>query len=160
MGSGREEQMHKRSSMGSGDDASEPISDDEELYRSIDYINRGDCKCNEDGEFVLSSQAFRDRGMRPSVDRACLRNNNPEDSKMKPSDGVVSLVANDVRAQPIEHSSSKSSVEIEYKPTTENPAHSQIYGNPDFKFSSIRMFEKLKVRLAYLAKWRVYPTVK
>lgn len=161
MSSDCEDDMPTRSSLRSEVDASvcsESISDDEELYRSIDYISRQDCKYDDEGGFVISSQAFRDRNMRPSVDRALLRGNNPASSKIKPSDGVVSLVANEVRAQPIEHQNLKHLVDVEYKPGVDNQAHSQIFGKPDFP--SQRPFEKLKTRLAILAKWQIHPSLK
>ena len=46
----------------------------------------------------VSSAAFSDPLFRPSVDRAELIHNDPKKAQRNPSDGVVSIVARDVRS--------------------------------------------------------------
>ena len=107
------------------------VRNEEELYRSV----RGkleEYSYGPKGNLQISSEAFRDRDRKPSVDRAELRKFNPALSKLSDTDGVVSLMTADVRAIGIVKTKIQNedavvhAVDVVYDPTPENPAHSQI----------------------------------
>jgi len=143
------------------------IYDDEELYRSV----RSNLHSNtQDEEYVYDDEnrlrfrinAFRDRKKEPSIDRAKLRNFNPSSARLSPTDGIVSLIAKDVRSigdivtrtdpEDIVHA-----VDIIYDPRYEPPknlAHSRIIVKPEFFGSSSKQkksFKLLQIALARLA---------
>ncbi len=72
------------------------VYDDEILYRRI-LAGRKLYKFRTDGTIEISSQAFSDRELRVSVDRAKLCGNNPKYTLGDKPGGVVGLVARDVR---------------------------------------------------------------
>ncbi len=139
-----------------------PITDDEVLYRRVPN-DTNFCKII-DGKIEVSSQAFSDRSLRPSVDRAKLCENDPRRTQRKPSDGVVSVATRDVRAtsnlvqndkdgKPIQ----SFTVDVEHVPIfndpvePNNPAHAEIYTIP---MCDKKVFRKLIERLAQLARGR------
>jgi len=71
------------------------VGDEEVLYRCVFY-GRNLYQIQENTA-TISSQAFADRGMCPSVDRADLCDNNPYYSQKDEKDAVVSLITKDVR---------------------------------------------------------------
>ena len=73
------------------------ITDEEILYRRV-LADKNYYALQPDGTIRLSSQAFYESGHRPSVDRAKLRDNDPEQTLGQFSGGVVSLVTSDVRS--------------------------------------------------------------
>ncbi len=132
------------------------IWDDEELYRSVrnelgvEYIYY-------EGKLRIRSDAFRDLNKKPSVDRAKLKEFSPFCSKLSDTDGIVSLIARDVRSRKIVGHV----VDVIYDPNPksdpENYAHSQIVVDPDFSGTSSRKertFYKLRRSLARLATER------
>src|SRR6266567_7704200 len=72
------------------------VDDDETLYRRIP-AGRRLYKYKTDGSIEISSEAFSDRELRISVDRAKLCNNNPGYTLGDIAGGVVALIARDVR---------------------------------------------------------------
>lgn len=146
------------------------IESEEGLYRRVPS-NQGKYAIVE-GRLRFSSTAFNDPGRKPSVDRAKLRNS-PEETKWDPTDGVVSLVAFEVRAIKVENTEatkddpSHYSVDIVPRPIPagnpeqlpENMAHAQIESDPVMASGS--RFRKLKEALAQIADhrgWLVEPS--
>lgn len=132
------------------------IWDDEELYRSVrnelgvEYIYY-------EGKLRIRSDAFRDLNKKPSVDRAKLKEFSPFCSKLSDTDGIVSLIARDVRSRKIVGHV----VDVIYEPNPEsdpeNYAHSQIVVDPEFFGTNSRKertFYKLRRSLARLATER------
>ena len=76
----------------------ERVQDDEELYRNV----RGKLEDKEysiqNGELIIEYHAFWDSSLKPSVDRAKLKNNDPASSLLSKTNGIVSINAGDVRA--------------------------------------------------------------
>jgi hypothetical protein len=125
------------------------VADDEILYRSV----RRDQIIPVAGGVRPSSQAFTDRHMEISVDRAKLRDHDPYQSQMSPTDAVVSLRVSDVRgtlpARP------EYAIDVRPDPLPENPAHALIYAQPQFANQSV--FRRLRERLALLARIELLP---
>lgn len=147
---------------------SDPIDDTEVLYRSV--RNKVDFYKIIDGAVKFSSTAFNDKGQRPSVDRAALRNA-PEDTKLYPTDGIAQILATEVRKVEVpvkaEDPATCFKVDVIYRPVPadnpegekENPAHSQIEADPEITIP--RRFEKIKEALARAATrygWLVEPS--
>jgi hypothetical protein len=153
-------------------DRNDIISDQEELYRSVrsDEIYK-EFYYNDVGQLIITEEAFRDRNKEPSVDRAKLRGFNPILSKLSETDGIVSLIANDVRSigdvkTNNDNGESFHSVDVVYDPINEpieNLAHSQITVEPKFFGSDNKQkkaFKLLRIALARLATkkgWTVEP---
>ncbi|MEM8545025.1 MAG: hypothetical protein AAGF66_13675 [Cyanobacteria bacterium P01_H01_bin.119] len=142
------------------------VSDDELIYRRIPYDldkSKNNYKV-EDGLILVSSQAFSDREMCPSVDRAKLCNHNPHHTQSSPDDGVVSFICAEIRAiDDIKYAPPKGQVvqykiDIIWRPIDGNYAHSQIEPSPNYNSKST--FRKLREKLAYIANqkdWEIYP---
>jgi hypothetical protein len=148
------------------------VRNEEELYRSVRGKLEEEYSYGPKGNLQISSEAFRDRDRKPSVDRAELRKFNPALSKLSDTDGVVSLMTADVRAIGTVKTKDQNAdivvhaVDVIYDPNPksnpENYAHSQIIVNPDFFETDIfdtdskkeRTFYKLKKALARLATKR------
>ncbi len=141
-----------------------PVDDVETLYRRIRHVE-GLYVVQTDGAVKVSSAAFSDPLFRPSVDRAELFHNDPKKAQRDPSDGVVSIVACDVRSiDTVVQNDGKGNllqtfrVDVEHVPILnhptlpDNPAHAEIYMNPSCPNKSI--FRKLSERLAQLANGR------
>ncbi len=116
-----------------------------------------------DGVRRVSSAAFGDRGLQPSVDRAKLRDNKPENAKADPTDGVVSLLAAEVRTVKLRSNSESSrTVNVVSDPIENNPSHALIITEPTpldpTKNTDKAQFKKLKKALANLAKWEIHPS--
>ena len=108
------------------------IENDEELYRRYSYDSETKAKIN--------SKAFFDRDRQPSVDRAKLRDFQPALSKWCDTDGVVSLIAGDIRGILIENHT----VDVIYAPILEDPknlAHSLITIKPKGNVSKSKQKE-------------------
>ena len=75
-----------------------PIAEDEILYRCL-FPGMDMYKFRPDGTLEITSQAFADKeDRRASVDRAKMRDNNPQHTLRDPMGGVVSVVAGAVRS--------------------------------------------------------------
>lgn len=143
------------------------VEDDEILYRSIS-IKRSQCVPNGVGGYRLSSQAFTDSSQKPSVDRACLCDNDPTRAQKSPTDGIVSLIAREVRSiknfnqtkdgKPLQDESGQELMhvfDVIPDPITtppENPAHALIVTSPSY--ASRSAFNRLIERLARIAETR------
>jgi hypothetical protein len=88
----------------------------------------------------ISSQAFADRNMRPSVERADLCENNPCPSQKDEKGAIVSLLTKDVRLiDSVIQNNPKGEPEFIYKidvlprPFEDNQAHAQIEPSPEYR---------------------------
>ena len=151
-------------------DKNDFVRDDEVLYRSV-RGKYGEEYSYDNGKLEISSEAFRDRDRKPSVDRSELRGFNPSLSKLRDTDGVVSLMVVDVRAigtvkTKIQNADAiVHAVDVIYDPTPDNPAHSKIVVSPEFFGSNNKqrnVFKLLQLALAELAErngWTLEPSV-
>jgi len=146
------------------------VTDDEKLYRRIP--NNPKLYTVENGITRFSSQAFNDRKMEPSVDRAKLCNNDPTHTQHDSSDGVISLIAGDIRAiGTVEQYDKKGHLEYTHTidvipvpiknqpPLPDNPAHASIIAEPEYR--NEKTFRRLKQALARLATrrgWEIEPS--
>ena len=123
------------------------MGNEELLYRSIrasDVISTG-------GRIVLSSTAFNDAGMKPSVDRAAMRS--AEEAKRSPDDGICGLLTGEVRSiNAVTHQASNQPyrVDVVERPLQDNAAHAQVEVDPLFENPS--RFKRLKECLCRIAE--------
>ena len=69
------------------------VSDQEELYRNVRGEGADEYFYDPTtGRLIIESKAFLDRDTEPSVDRAQLKNFDPEQSRIRGKDGVVTLL--------------------------------------------------------------------
>lgn len=140
------------------------VSDQEELYRNV--RGEGSDEYFYDpttGRLIIESKAFLDRDTEPSVDRAQLKNFDPEQSRIRGKDGVVTLltrkvrqigdvVTNDGKGGKVNHA-----VDVRADPTPQNEAHARIVVKPKFFGSDgkrNKTFRLLRIALARLATQR------
>ena len=147
------------------------VRNEEELYRSVRGKLEEEYSYGPKGNLQISSEAFRDRDRKPSVDRAELRKFNPALSKLSDIDGVVSLMTAEVRAIGKVKTKTQNedvvihAVDVVYAPTSENPAHSLIIVKPEFfgsKNKQGNVFKLLQLALAELTEkngWTVKPSI-
>ena len=150
------------------------VWDDEELYRSVRGAPEAEEYIFDRGKLRIRSNAFRDTSKKPSVDRAKLKEFNPFCSKLSNTDGIVSLIASDIRA--IKEVETKTAdrdathvVDVIYDPNPksnpENYAHSQIIVDPEFfdtdskKKKTFNKLQKALARLATKRGWTLAPNV-
>ena len=142
------------------------VDDDEVLFRSVPS---SDVHRVENGILQLSATAFNDPYNQPSVDRAKLCNNDPAHTKKSPSDGVVKLIAREVRQIVLARTEpnvnpSNYRVDVKSDPVaadndsglSENLAHALVVADPAINTGS--RFKKLKEALARLASnngWQI-----
>lgn len=107
------------------------VEDGEILYRRIQAGKKYKVP-QPDGTFRLSSMAFGDPAYRPSVNRAELCGNDPSKTQINPTDGVVSLIACDVRAidRVVQHDRNGEpifthNIDVEHMPEPQNFAHAE-----------------------------------
>jgi hypothetical protein len=136
--------------------AEDRVSDDEVLYRRVPDIPGDFHKPISGGGRRVTSGAFGSKQKEPSVDRAILCDNNPESSRRKPTECIVSLTAGEVRS--IEGFGRTIDVVPDPNPTEDpdNSAHALIVSDPPF---SRNQFNKFKQRLAEIAdsRWEIPP---
>ena len=151
------------------------VSDDEELYRNV----RGEEDADESrinpntGRLEFTSQAFLDRKSTPSIDRAKLKNFEPRQSLLSDTNGIVSLITEEVRQIGTVVSKNKKGKNINHavdvihdpKPPEDpqNKAHSLIVVEPKFLSSDKqgKAFKLLRKALAILATrrgWKLEPS--
>lgn len=147
------------------------VWDDEELYRSVRSGLDAEEYIYHKGKLRIRSNAFRDIGKKPSVDRAKLKDFNPFCSRLSDTDGIVSLIAGDIRIikeveTKTEDRDATHVVDVIYDPNPEsepeNYAHSQIVVDPEFFGTSSKKkktFYKLQRALARLATKRGWTLV-
>jgi hypothetical protein len=136
------------------------VTDDELLYRSIPYTKLKDYIQQTNDGIAISSQAFSDRGLKPSVDRAILNENDPSKTQINPRDGVVSLLTSKIRKIDEVKKQSQDGedlivykIDVVHRPTETNFAHAQIEPSPEYETKNI--FKKLTRSLAFLATQRI-----
>lgn len=142
-------------------DNNDTVRDDEELYRHVRKNAEEPDRYSYDdiGKVTIHSTAFFDPNRQPSVDRAELREFNPALSQIDETDGIVSLIAGNVRSIPI----ADHIVDVIYAPILDNPAHSQITITPEGTISNTKRrkaFRTLRKALARLATengWTLEP---
>lgn len=135
------------------------VNDDELLYRVV-YAKH--IVALPDGKVEIKSEAFGDRQKRPSVDRAHLRDFDPNLSRAAfgSNRGVVALYAREVRAiSPLDAYDKNQNliagpqVDVEPKPIIDpvsNVAHAEIFGTPAIEKDNL--FKRLKVSLSRIAE--------
>lgn len=132
------------------------IEDPEHLFRCIFYGQNLYIYMND--QLCLSSQAFADRELEPSVDRACLYDHDPCRTQKNNNDGVVMLIALEVRQISVSGRSSDNHITVQYKidvipkPTKDNVAHSVISPRPEYQTKSV--FRRVRESLSLLASNR------
>ncbi|QLE55977.1 hypothetical protein [Nostoc sp. TCL26-01] len=137
---------------------SDVVADDEILYRCVFHGLDKYYRIGESG-LELSSQSFTDKNQAPSVDRAKLCNNDPKHTQKNPNDGVVSLIAGEIRSINVSQNDPKGNPIFDYKidvyprPTEDNPSHAQIEPSPDYATKGT--FRKVAEKLARLATERI-----
>jgi len=131
----------------------DPVSDDEILYRRIN-LKLG--VTNKDGKYHLSASAFNDDKFQPSVDRALFKNNDPEKSKVKSTDGIASLIAGEIRSLDVTTDNGNFSLDVVPAPSKKNQSHALITHSPEYKNRS--NFRKIQERLSRLAAVEIPPT--
>jgi len=136
------------------------VEDDEELYRRLpinDHIHR--YSHNNEGKVEINSKAFFDRDQQPSVDRAKLKNYDPKTSKLHDTDGIVSLIAGEVRGITIDNHT----VDVIYAPILDFPknlSHSLITvssKNDLSKSKRKQAFSTLRRSLVLLSTVKIEP---
>ena len=148
----------------------EPVQDSEELYRNV----RGKLEDKEysiqEGKLRIEYHAFWDSSLKPSVDRAKLRDCDPASALLCKTNGIVSIQAGDVRAIGTVKTKHKDeviaahAVDVIPDPTCENPAHAIIIVKPEFfdlKSKQKNAFKLLQIALAQLATkngWTLEPS--
>ena len=142
----------------------DPVSDEEELYRNV--RGKGSDEYNYDettGDLIFRPQAFKDREKEPSVDRAKLRNFDPEQSRLREENGIVTLITQevrqigDVKTKDDKGKQVKHAVDVSAAPLPENKAHALIVVEPEFFGSGSKQkaaFKLLRIALARLATRR------
>ncbi len=148
----------------------DPVSDEEELYRNV--RGKGSDEYNYDettGDLIFRPQAFKDREKEPSVDRAKLRNFDPEQSRLREENGIVTLITQEVRqigdvetndnnGRTVNHA-----VDVAADPIPENEAHARIVVEPNFlgsgskKNKAFKLLRKALARLATRRGWTLEP---
>jgi len=142
------------------------VKDDELIYRRVACNTQSPVEFYrvENGILRVSSQAFRDREKRPSVDLAALCSSNPAHTQIDPTDGVIELIIGRVRQiknirKIVGNDTIEYDIDVIPRPIESNEAHAQIEPSPEF--SSGSTFKKLQERLARLASdagWKIYPS--
>lgn len=148
------------------------VQDDEELYRNV-RGGPGSTEYSHDdtGKLIIQPETFRDRCKKPSVDRTELIEFNPSRALLNETNGIVSLMAGDVRSitdavTTTEDGTVAHAVDVVYVPTPERPAHAQITVNPEFFGSRskrekvFKFLQKALARLATQSGWTLEPGVK
>ena len=142
------------------------VKDEETLFRRV--LSGKNLYTVQSGKLRLSSQAFADRKREPSVVRAALCNNDPSWAQQDDHDGVVSLVAIDVRQISVSglHKEKAPTVqkEIQYnidvvpRPLEANQAHAVICPTPPYRTNSVfRRVREALVLLASRRNWTIPP---
>jgi hypothetical protein len=143
--------------------SSAPVENNEILHRSVPC----DAVVWTPDGWHLTSEAFNDRGMAPSVDRRAIR---PlaEESKLSPTDGIAQLLAAEVREcdQVVHNPDVPAPEQVRYKLDVEpdpiregnaegrvpNLSHALIKSAPTVASKS--RFKKIKEALCRLARRR------
>jgi hypothetical protein len=135
-----------------------PLSGDEVVFRRVGPTN---FKREPDGTLRLSSQAFADRDLEPSVDRAllCVARGGAEYTRRVPENGVASITVAKVRSERVEKNDAKNRpiatfhADVHPDPCPnedpDNDAHCLIRLSPEY--ATKKVFRRLLERLAQIA---------
>ena len=142
-----------------------PVENNEILYRSV-RGKEGKEYATINGKPDFNYEAFKATNRKPSVDRAILRNHLSL-SLLSDTDGIVSLIAGQVRAiksvESPEGGDAVYAVDVIFAPTMENPAHAEIILIPEYFGSRNKQrlaYRLLRIALALLANengWMLPP---
>lgn len=137
--------------------ATSPVLDNETLFRAVrdESIH---FSCDAAGALRrLSHSVFNDPDMQPSVDRATLRLGVAAESRKSPSDGVVALIAVEVRSiKALVSRDSKGKptlthdVDVIHAPEADNYTHALVRTAP--QVASSGTFKRLKEALCLIAE--------
>lgn len=140
-----------------GNEILDSVQNDEILYRSVRGEEGKEYTTKSNGKPDFNREAFKAANRKPSVDRAKLRDH-PSFSLLSDTDGIVSLVAGQVRAiKSVERPEGEEAVyavDVIYAPTMENPAHAEIIVIPEYFGSHKKRrlaYRLLRIALALLA---------
>ena len=145
------------------------VGDKERVYRCVFH------SCNDGVQLYtllpegikISSQAFRDSGKCPSVDREDLCDANPHHTQKSTEDGVVCILCERIRQiDDVVQNDKKGKPEFVYRidvvhrPELCNIAHSQIESAPVYRNN--KSFRRLMESLAYIVNsdsdaWLIMP---
>ena len=148
----------------------DPVSDEEELYRNVRGKGSDEYYYDETtGDLVIESKAFLDPQREPSVDRAKLRNFNPEQSRLSEENGIVTLISQEVRQIGDVVTSDDKGRQVNYAVDVSaakipgNKAHALIVVEPNFfgseskKSRTFKLLRKALARLATQSGWTLEP---
>ena len=128
------------------------VHDDEILYRRIP-AGRKLYKIRTDGTIEISSEAFSDRQLRVSVDRAKLCDNNPRFTLGNEPGVVVGLLTSDVRnLENLTRNDQKGNPLVQFKidvepvPLSDNPAHKVVYTYSDAEIGITKTMEIMTIK--------------
>ena len=137
--------------------ATSPVLDNEKLFRAVrdEPIH---FSCDAAGALKrLSHSVFNDPDMQPSVDRATLRLGVAAESRKSPGDGVVELVAVEVRSikalvsrDPKGKPTLAHDIDVIHAPEAENYSHALVRTAP--QVASGGTFKRLKEALCLIAE--------
>lgn len=137
------------------------VEDDEELYRNVRRNWNPPHYTYKNGKLTIEPEAFWDTSSskNPSVDRTNLLDNQPHRALLHDTNGIVSLIAGDVRTRTREDINKVSdsvchTVNVVFCPTCERIAHAEIIINPehfDSRSKQSKAFRYLQKALARLA---------
>lgn len=147
------------------------VSTEEQLYRNVRGEGADEYFYDHPttGHLIIDSKAFLDRDKEPSVDRAQLKNFDPEQSRIRGKNGVVTLltqkvrqigdvVTNDDEGRKVNHA-----VDVRADPTPQNETHARIVVEPKFfgfdgkKNKAFRLLRIALARLATQSGWTLEP---
>lgn len=147
-------------------DNNDNIENNEILYRRVKkhtpnvHPNDHRYRLNRLGDLEVLPMAFYDNKNEPSVDRASKHNNDPSKTQGDVGNGVIKLLAGNVRDMDIDYHK----IDIKPDPLDENLAHSRIIMMPNVnKVSSDiqkRLRQKFRENLALIANqlgWAIEP---
>ncbi|MEE3715276.1 hypothetical protein V2H45_00795 [Tumidithrix elongata RA019] len=139
------------------------VGDEELLYRRVAAHGNGETQYytrSPEGKINFSKMTFSDRGLKPSVDRACIHEYTPSRTQLEKTDGIIGLIAGNIRAvDDLSSGDSKGKITTSYKidvihrPKSDNKAHARIEPSPEY--SSDKVFKRLQQKLARLADERL-----
>lgn len=156
-------------------EAGETVENDEVIFRRVSRVRLPSGQvCYEvtSSGIQFSHAAFNDAHKRPSVDRACLCDDDPHHARESVDDGIVALVVSSVRqltpvvqrhidpGPPRREIETPLAPDVIADPIDGNDAHAVIVTNPLLESPSA--FKRLKealARLATAAGWRIEPGV-
>jgi len=145
------------------------VDDGEDLIRRIPADSN--CYDSSHGALRLSSTAFNDRERMPSVDRRRMKAS-LDDCKNHPTDGLLLLITNEVRAISLAQTDQKGKptsdlhkIDVIHRPIEAgdagglpaNEAHSQVESTPALSESRFKKLKEALARIAAKRGWLVSP---